>query len=74
MTGVEEASDLGSVLPHEHLLLDFQKAFKEAEYGMNKDLKDLTFELKNLGKIRQFPYVASKFMYNPSHYVNLVPV
>ncbi len=57
VNGVSEATELGPVLPHEHLLLDFQTAFTEPEYGLNKDLKDLTFERKNLGKIRHFPYV-----------------
>lgn len=55
MTGAIDPKDLGVVLPHEHMLLDFQFAAKEAEYGTQKNLSDLTFELKNLGKIRQFP-------------------
>jgi hypothetical protein len=37
--------------------MDFTRAEREAEYGLKTDLSDLTFELKNLGKIRQFPSV-----------------
>jgi len=55
VNGVAEADSLGPVLPHEHLLLNFQEAFTPAEYGQDKNLKDLSFELKNLGKIRHFP-------------------
>lgn len=46
------------VLPHEHLLMDFTGAGREAEYGLKTNLYDLNFELKNLGKIRQFPSVT----------------
>ena len=54
-TGPCEARDLGVVLPHEHMLLNFQGATTPAEYGVERGLSDLTFELKNLGKIRHFP-------------------
>ena len=57
MTGTLDPCDLGVVLPHEHMLLDFRKAQQDAEYGMQTDLSDLTFKLENLGKIRQFPLV-----------------
>ena len=55
MNGVAEADSLGPVLPHEHLLLDFHKALTPPEYGQDKNLEELSFELKNLGKIRHFP-------------------
>lgn len=55
MTGEVSAQELGVVLPHEHMLLDFQAALKPAEYGLETDLTNLTFDLKNLGKIRHFP-------------------
>lgn len=55
MTGPIEPDSLGAVMTHEHLLMDFKEALTEAKYGINTNLADLTFELKNLGKIRQFP-------------------
>lgn len=58
MTGAIGPVELGVVLPHEHMLLDFQKALQPPEYGTPTDLSDLTFELRNLGKIRQFPSVS----------------
>lgn len=57
MLGTLDPSDLGVVLPHEHLLLDFRKAQRDAEYGIQTNISDLTFKLENLGKIRQFPLV-----------------
>ncbi len=54
---IDDPQSLGVVLPHEQLLLDLSFLFKEPEYGVEKDIADLTFELKNLGKIRHFPYV-----------------
>ena len=55
VTGAVEPKELGNVLPHEYTLLRSLWALKDAEYGTPTDLADLTFELKNLGKIRQFP-------------------
>ena len=57
VAGPIEPKNLGVVLPHEHLLLDFQCSFRDAEYGNQSDISDLTIELKNLGKIRHFPCV-----------------
>lgn len=57
VTGPMAPQDLGVVLPHEYTLVDTQWALKDAEYGMQKDLSDLSIELRNLGKIRQFPSV-----------------
>ena len=58
VTGPMAPQDLGVVLPHEYTLVDTLWALKDAEYGMQKDLSDLSFELQNLGKIRQFPSVT----------------
>ena len=44
------------VLPHEHMLLNFEGAVRKPEYGPD-NMADLSLEVKNLGKIRQFPYV-----------------
>ena len=57
VTGPMAPQDLGVVLPHEYTLVDTLWALKDAEYGLQKDLSDLSFELHNLGKIRQFPSV-----------------
>lgn len=48
------------MLPHEYTLVQNLWALKEAEYGNPTDLSGLTFELENLGKIRQFPLVVSR--------------
>ena len=53
--GVKEPEELGVVLPHEHVLLNFEGAVKKPEYGEDGDMAKLSFEMKNLGKIRQFP-------------------
>lgn len=55
VTGAVEPGELGVVMPHEYCLVG-EWLLKEAEYGLKTDLTDLTFELKNLGKIRQFPF------------------
>ena len=52
--GVKEPNELGVVLPHEHMLLNFDGAVMKPEYGPD-NLAELSFDLKNLGKIRQFP-------------------
>ena len=57
MTGAVDPQSLGVVLPHEHMLLDFRLAYTPPEYGVQKDLSNLSVELKNLGKIRHFPLV-----------------
>ena len=59
VTGLCEAGDLGVVLPHEHMLLNFQGASTPAEYGLDRELSDLTFELKNLGKILMLKYSSA---------------
>lgn len=56
VTGPVAPQDLGVVMPHEYCLVG-EWILREAEYGMNTNLADLTFELKNLGKIQQFPLV-----------------
>lgn len=48
---------LGITLTHEQLLLDLRKLFCKPGYGpSDNSLTDLDLTLKNLGKIRQFPY------------------
>lgn len=59
VTGPVAPQDLGVVMPHEYCLVG-EWILREAEYGMNTNLADLTFELKNLGKIQQFPYSVRK--------------
>jgi phosphotriesterase-related protein len=44
--------ELGIVLPHEHLLLDFKQAF----ISRDPDSSKLSFCMENLGTIRQYPY------------------
>lgn len=53
--GVKLPEELGITLPHEHLLLDFTKALRNPEY-VTDCMGDLQFTMRNLGRIRQFPY------------------
>ena len=53
--GLISPDELGVVLPHEHLLLDFRLALRDPEYDGYSSLTDLEFKLENLGKIRQYP-------------------
>ena len=55
--GLVSPDELGVVLPHEHLLLDFGNAWtpKPPEYGDTGDIKDLPLTIENLGAIRQYP-------------------
>lgn len=46
--------ELGVVMPHEYTLVG-DWVTKKAEFGVDRDLLNLTLEMKNLGKIRQFP-------------------
>lgn len=56
VTGAVSPQELGVVMPHEYCLVG-EWLLKKTEYGLRTDLTNLTFELKNLGKIRQFPSV-----------------
>ena len=48
-----DPDDLGFVLPHEHLFLDFQRAKQPLP---NKDMKDVELlSLGNIGNVRQYP-------------------
>ena len=53
--GPESPDKLGVVLPHEHLLLDFRKAEIRPQYLPQDAIRDLSLEMNNLGKIRQYP-------------------
>ena len=48
-------NELGVVLPHEHLFLDFLKGQQPCNY-LNESIKDLHLTLGNMGRIRQYPY------------------
>ena len=52
--GPESPDKLGVVLPHEHLLLDFRKAKIRPQYLPQDAIRDLSLEMNNLGKIRQY--------------------
>jgi phosphotriesterase-related protein len=53
--------DLGPVLPHEHLLLDFHAALQPPPPPYtSEEVSDLDFQMENMGIIRQFPYSVKK--------------
>ena len=54
--GTIKPDELGVTLTHEHLCIDYDKAFFQPWAG-DHDKTNLQFELKNLGWIRQFPLV-----------------
>ena len=58
VAGPVEPSQLGVTLPHEHILLDFTGAIMDPGYCSPDELSGLKLTMKNLGKIRQFPYVV----------------
>lgn len=53
--GLKEPQELGVVLPHEHMLLNFDSAVTKPDYG-KETLASLSLDdVKNLGMIRYFP-------------------
>ena len=52
--GLIEPNQLGVTLTHEHLCIDYAKAFFQPWAG-DEDKIENDFQLKNLGWIRQFP-------------------
>ena len=56
--GPREPSELGVVLPHEQPLLDLTGLYTKPTPAYEKligDISELDFQIKNLGRIRQFP-------------------
>ena len=51
--GPVNPEELGLVLPHEHLFIDFQKTTQPLPNEAIKDVNSLA--LSNLGNIRQYP-------------------
>ena len=57
--GVVPPAELGCVLPHEHVLLDFTDSRVSPAFGCcDADMRDLELTMENLGVIRQFPLVC----------------
>ena len=62
--GPVDASQLGVVLPHEHILVDFTRGVVEhplegttaAEKEKEERIKNLELTMENQGLIRRFPY------------------
>ena len=62
--GPRQPSELGVTLTHEHLLLDYTVGITQPRYCSAEQVRGLKMEMKNLGKIRQFPYVMA-FLIKP---------
>ena len=52
--GPVDPSEVGVVLPHEHLFINFSGAATVPAFGADS-VADLSFSLENYGKILQFP-------------------
>ena len=57
MTGLINPKDVGTTMTHEHLTIDFDVAYLPTS-GRDKGNENLDFTMRNLGWIRQNPYVA----------------
>ena len=54
------SSELGVILPHEHIMVDFNKGFlSHPLLPDGRNLADLQLTLENMGLIRRYPYVEN---------------
>ncbi|CAL1538072.1 unnamed protein product [Lymnaea stagnalis] len=54
--GIKEPSDLGVILPHEHLAIQVPSFYTPQKGKLSEKLQNAPFEMQHLGWIRQNPY------------------
>lgn len=69
VTGPVDPETLGLVLPHEHLLIDYQKICQPLPNGRCDDIQSL--KLCNIGAVYYHPYVQVIEQYTYNHYITM---